>query len=252
MGSAVVRACQRDGQEYEILTRDNISLYFDKKCDLLINANGNSKKYMSDRDPLWDFEASVKSVENSLVNINADKYIYLSSCDVYQDCSLPEYTSENQKIEVDKQSNYGFHKYLAEQCVMHYSKQWLIFRMGGFVGQGLKKNAIYDILKGGPLWLHPDSELQFINVDVAADIILRLAKSDLDKAILNLCGQGVIKLSDVINFTNSDISSANNVKKHRYEVDIRKILQFTEIPNTYDSVKEFIEEVKNGYNANSI
>lgn len=242
VGSAITRACQRIGMECAVLTRNNIDQFAGKACDILINANGNSKKYLADREPVWEFDASVRSVRASLANIKSERYIYLSSCDVYPDCSSPDSTHEDQYLEISKQSTYGFHKFLAEQCVIHCAPEWLIFRMGGFVGPGLKKNAIFDILHGGPLWLDPNSKLQFINVDVAADIILNLALSTHKNEIFNLCGTGVVALSEVIEATGSKIQINANSPTVHYEVDTRKICSICEIPSTRDAVLSYVKE----------
>lgn len=239
VGSAVVRACLRRGLEHQILAHDTIDRFTGSSCDVLINANGNSKKYMAEREPLWEFDASVRSVRASLEKIHAARYIHLSSCDVYPDCSSPDGTRENKIIDVTKQSAYGFHKYLAEQCVMHCAPQWLIFRMGGFVGPGLKKNAVYDILHGGPLWLDPRSELQFIHVDTAADIILDLALSEQTHEIYNLCGSGLIALSEVLEAAGGVACQPDSLVV-RYEVNIEKLAGICEIPETRQAVLEYV------------
>lgn len=240
IGSAIVRACCRRAIEHRILAHDTIDQFTGSSCDILINANGNSKKYMADREPLWEFDASVRSVRASLANIHAARYIHLSSCDVYPDCSSPGSTREDQILDVTKQSAYGFHKYLAEQCVMRYAPQWLIFRMGGFVGPGLKKNAVYDILHGGPLWLNPRSELQFIHVDTAADIILELARSEQNHEIFNLCGAGTIALSEVLEAAGSGVVCEPGSPVVRYEVSIEKLSQIWNIPQSKQTVLEFV------------
>lgn len=242
VGSAVARACERAGFEHQIITHEDIDRFTGTSCDILINANGNSKKYMSEREPLWDFDASVRSVRASLVNIRAKKYVHLSSCDVYPDCSSPELTSEEQTPDVTKQSAYGFHKYLAELCVMRHAPEWLIFRMGGFVGPGLKKNAIYDILHGGPLWLDPESELQFINVDVAADIIVSMAVSESCGEVYNLCGAGAVRLADVIEAAGKPVECKPGSPKVRYEVATGKLNAVIPIRRTEEAVMAFVQE----------
>lgn len=244
VGSAIVRACCRRSLEHQILAHDTIDRFAGTFCDILINANGNSKKYMADREPLWEFDASVRSVRASLVNIHTARYIHLSSCDVYPDCSSPDSTHEDQILDITKQSAYGFHKYLAEQCVMRYAPQWLIFRMGGFVGPGLKKNAIYDILHGGPLWLSPQSELQFIHVDTAADIILELALSKQSHEVFNLCGAGTIALSEVLEAVGNGAAYKSGSQTVRYEVNIKKLAGICEIPETRRIVLEFVRADK--------
>jgi len=244
VGSAVVRACQRRGMEYRILAHDTIEQFTGSSCELLVNANGNSRKYMAEREPLWEFDASVRSVRASLANIRMDRYIHLSSCDVYPNCSSPDSTRESQLIDVTKQSAYGFHKYLAEQCVMRCAPDWLIFRMGGFVGPGLKKNAIYDILHNEPLRLDPKSALQFIHVDIAADIIMDQALSTRSNEIFNLCGAGVISISEVLRAAGSGAACEPDSPVVRYEVNIDKLAGIQEIPETRQTVLEFIRSSK--------
>ena len=244
VGSAIVRACQNRGMEYQILSRDTIEQFTGTSCELLVNANGNSKKYMAEREPLWEFDASVRSVRASLENIHAKRYIHLSTCDVYPDCSSPERTKEDQTIDVTKQSAYGFHKYLAEQCVMRHAPEWLIFRMGGFVGPGLKKNAIYDILHGDPLRLDPRSALQFIHVDTAADIIMEHALSARSHEIFNLCGAGVISMSEVLSAAGSGAVCEPDSPVVRYEVNIDKLANIQKIPESRQTVLEFIRSSK--------
>ncbi len=242
VGSAIVRACVRRGLKHQILAHDTIDQFTGTSCDLLINANGNSRKFMAEREPLWEFDASVRSVRESLANIHEAKYVHLSSCDVYPDCSRPETTLESQVLDVTKQSAYGFHKYLAEQCVMRHAPKWLIFRMGGFVGPGLKKNAIYDILHGGPLWLNPESALQFINVDVAAGIILDLALSTVESEVYNLCGSGVIALSKVLTAVSGEVECKPDAQAVRYEVSTEKLRTIVDIPSTRDAVLAYVKE----------
>lgn len=244
VGSAIVRACRRRGLAYEIAAHDTIEQFSGTSCELLINANGNSKKYMAEREPLWEFDASVRSVRASLESIHAKRYVYLSSCDVYPDCSSPETTKENQIIDVTKQSAYGFHKFLAEQCVMRHVPEWLIFRMGGFVGPGLKKNAIYDILHKEPLRLDPRSMLQFIHVDKAADIILELSLSAASHEIFNLCGAGVISISEVLSAAGSNAACEPGSPIVRYEVNIDKLAEMQTIPESRQTVLEFVRSSK--------
>lgn len=241
VGSGIVRNCQKKGLAYAVVTRENCEALAKKPCHILINANGNSKKYMADRDPDWEFEASVTSVHRYLTIFSYDKYIQLSSCDVYPDCSDQFGTVEDAPLSPSRQSTYGFHKYMAEQCVMHFAKDWLIFRMGGFVGPGLKKNAIYDLLHGPQLWLSEDSRLQFISTDAAGDMILRLALSDLSHEILNLCGEGTVRIGDVKERVGSTVSVNPEAKTVLYEVNIDKLSALEAVQRTETAVFDFVD-----------
>jgi len=242
VGSAIVRECVIRDLPHKIITRENAIDFVGTSCDLLINANGNSKKYLSNDTPLWDFDASVRSVRESLCTINSRKYILLSSCDVYTNLSNPQFNTEDANIDVSKQSAYGFHKYMAEQCVMHAAKEWLIFRMGGFVGTGLKKNPIFDILNDNPLWLDPGSQLQFINVSEAAKIILDFAISEERNQIYNLCGKGLISLQEVLDITGKNQDSSDDISPVCYNICIDKILNKTPISNTRETVIGFVND----------
>lgn len=89
VGSAFVRYCQQNRLEHTVIDRANYAEFIGHSCDVLINANGNSKKFLAHQQPLQDFDASVRSVRASLIDFHAALYIYLSSCDVYPDCSSP-------------------------------------------------------------------------------------------------------------------------------------------------------------------
>jgi nucleoside-diphosphate-sugar epimerase len=242
VGSAFARLLARRGEDFHILERDTYLNYTGQSCDLLINANGNSVKMLGTRDPMADFDGSVRTVRASLVDVKAARYIHISSCDVYPDCSRPEWTLESAAPELTRQSPYGFHKWLAEQCVRHAAPDWLIFRMGGFIGPGLRKNAIFDILHGGPLWLDPESELQFLSTDRCAEIVLDLAlRADLHNEVFNLCGRGVVRLAEVMAAAGRpDIPVNPGSPRVRYEVSIEKIARYADIPATRDAVLEFV------------
>ncbi len=246
VGSGMVRQCERRGLSCQVITRSNFDQFCGTSCELLINANGNSKKYMADREPLWEFDASVRSVHQYLTQIHAEKYIQLSSCDVYPDCSNPNATAETIPIDVSRQSAYGFHKYLAELCVQHFAKKWLIFRMGGFVGQGLKKNAVFDILHGGTLWLDEESELQFLSTDTAAEIILDLAFSEHTNEVFNLCGDGTVALKEIIKVSGSKACSQPNAPRVRYEANIDKLKEIHSVETSRTAVFSFVEKQLQG------
>jgi nucleoside-diphosphate-sugar epimerase len=238
VGSAFVRVCETRGLPYTVITRGNYSEFAGRACEIFVNANGNSSKLLSRTDPLRDFDASVRSVRASLADFRFERYLHLSSCDVYPDCSSPRSTDESQVLDPARQSPYGFHKYLAEECVRHGARRWNIFRLGGFVGPGLKKNAIFDILHGGPLWLNPDSALQFLDTGRAAEIMLDV---DAPNEIFNLCGRGVIQLSEVLAIVDRPVPVHPNSPTVQYEVSIDKISRLATIPETRDAVRDFVQ-----------
>lgn len=242
VGSAFRRYCEKNQLEHVVLTRQNYDNYVGKGCDILINSNGNSKKFFATKNPREEFMASVVSVMDSLRDFNFKTYVYLSTSDVYPDCSSQELTRENSEIDVEKQSIYGFHKYIAEQYVIHAAKEWLIVRQGGFVGQGMKKNAIFDILNTGKLWVNPESEFQFIRTDESADLVFQLLNKRVINEIVNLTAKGTIKLTQVAKILKKNIVYAGNDDPLRYEISTEKASKWLSLPSTIESVSDFLKD----------
>lgn len=242
VGSAFVRYCEREGLEFAAIGRENYAQFVGTECDLLINANGNSRKPLSVKEPLTDFQMSVESVVRSTLDFKARKYVFLSSCDVYHYTETPIGNEETTPIDLDKVSRYGFHKHLAEQYVQFACDSWLVLRLAGMVGPGLKKNAIYDILNGGPLWLDPESELQFMHTDEVARHAFSLANT-LDRDVVNLCGSRVVSLKDAMTWHGTEVSVTPNSPKVRYEVNNAKLRGLVQVTDSAQTVKDFIQGV---------
>lgn len=241
VGSAFARLFQRRQIPFEIITRLNYESFKGRHCDILINANGNSKKFLANKDPVSEFAASVTSVVDTLHSISFSQYILCSTCDVYPDLGNPMMNREDAAIQTDLLSRYGFHKYLAEQLVQREADNYLIIRFGGFVGEGLKKNPIYDILHGGPLWLDPDSELQYIRTDTAAEAVWHFVEKGQSNEIVNVCGNGLVKLRDVMNHFGRDVAVQKGSPLCVYQINIDKIQACFPIPDSRDTVYEFVD-----------
>lgn len=243
VGSAYRRWFEEQGISHVILTRDNYSDYVGAECDLFINANGNSKKFLGTKDPAADFAASVTSVRQSLIDFRCKKYVFLSTSDVYPDCSSPASTLEDCSLSVAQQSPYGFHKHLAELCVQHASRDWLIVRQGGFVGPGLRKNAVFDVLYGERLWVHPDSRFQYISVDDSARAVCDLVDRDISNQIVNLTSMGTIAVRDIMHMAGRSVQSDDALNPVRYEISVAKAQQWLQLPDTFSTVQRFLETV---------
>jgi nucleoside-diphosphate-sugar epimerase len=243
VGSGFARACESAGREYKIINRQNYESFIGKKCNILILAAGNSKKYLASQDPTADFDASVRSVRSSLAHFPCETCVLISSADVYPDSAFPSSTVENHEINPSAITPYGFHKYLAELCVRHSSKRWLVFRCGGFVGPLMKKNAIYDILHGEALWLHAESELQYIHTDNSAAIVFQLIDLGIRNEIFNLSAMGVVKLFEVMQWTGRHISARIDSPRIRCELDLSKVSAFVNLPDTRSTVRQYIDSV---------
>lgn len=247
VGSAFTRYLQKEGSEYYVIGRDNYRDFVGSKFDVLINANGNSKKFLATGNPVQEFSDTVVSVQRSLLDFGYSLYILCSTVDVYTNLRDPEFNRENSNIDPSGISKYGLHKLLAEDLVKNYANSWLIFRLGGFVGPGLKKNSIYDLLNNVPLRVNIESAYQYLPTDFAAEAVFQMVSKKSEKQIFNLCGNGVVSLREVIESFFPDYQTkyfVGNPPVERYEINIEKIKQQVTIPETRDSVFRFVRSLR--------
>jgi len=248
VGSAIVREAGRRGWTATAAGKADLPELSGSSWDVVINANGNSKKFLSDQQPQLDFDLSVRSVSQSLHEYTFQHYVFLSTVDVYPDKSNPDNNRESSRIDPMALSRYGLHKWMAEELVRFNASSWLILRLAGFVGPGLKKNPIYDLLNGAPLRVHPDSAYQYHNSDHVAAIVFDLVERGIDRQIINVAGDGLISLRDIAQMIPgaklpADVSG---LRSERYEISIDHLKSLCPVGRTKDVVRKFIEHVQSG------
>lgn len=248
VGQGIVQEAQALGFEVLVAGRDTYDAFKGQPCDVLINANGNSRKFLARQDPALDFDLSVRSVQRSLTDFTARHYVFLSSIDVYPNVSDPAANNEEVAIQSDLLSPYGFHKYLAEQLVRYHRPDALILRMGGFVGPGLWKNPIFDLLTGAELRVHPDSAFQYLQTRDLGQILFALLAAQPRGGIFNVAGDGLVILRELADrIPQSPLpAAANELEVQRYDICIDKLKQQVEVPRSQDTVNTFIHEVLEG------
>lgn len=225
------------------VTRANYDVCKGMSCDLLVNANGNSKKFLARENPPLDFDLSVRSVHAALHDFKAGRVVHLSTIDVYSDTRDPANNAEDCVIEEERLSPYGFHKLMAERLVRYYAKSWLVMRMGGFVGPGLRKNSIFDLLHGQPLRVHPDSAYQYLDSRKLAEFVFDLADRVPGNETINCAGDGLISVREIARLIPGAVPPENVAAgPERYEVNIRKLAGFVRVPRTAETVANFVSE----------
>lgn len=240
VGSAFVRHCKKNKIDYVNVSRNNYNEYKNTKCDVFINADGNSKKYLADKEPLIDFDMNPRTVLQTIQDFSFEKYVLISSVDVYNDPSNPKKTYEDTVIIPEELSNYGLSKYISELIVKKYCDNWLILRLGGMVGENMVKNPVFDILNDKPLFIHPESKLQYINTDKVAEITFNLILMNIKNEVFNICGTGTIKIREIIDIMGKKYPN-NEFEKIHYEINNEKIKKYFKIPITRDTIKKFLE-----------
>jgi nucleoside-diphosphate-sugar epimerase len=243
VGSSFARLLlQKSGVELVTVTRQNYSACAGARSDVVIEAACNSKKFLADENPLADFQASVEHRLRTLRDFPAGLHLHISSVDVYSDLTSPATTREDTAIDFTKVSHYGAHKLLAEQLVRHYAPRWLILRLAGMVGPGLRKNPVFDILNGQPLRIHPDSRYQYLSTDEVARAAWQLVEGGVTGEMVNVCGDGAISMREIARLAGRELNlSAQTLglTPRVVEASNEKIRRWTAISKTTDALADF-------------
>ncbi|HMP75535.1 MAG TPA: NAD(P)-dependent oxidoreductase [Kiritimatiellia bacterium] len=244
VGSAIVAEARARG--LQVLEVDKESYQPGLAARWLINANGNSKKFLAREQPALEFDLSVRSVMQSLHDFRVECYCFLSTIDVYDNVRDPAANAEDAPIRRDRLSAYGLHKLMAEDLVRHYAPEWLILRMGGFVGPGLRKNSIYDLLKGQPLRVHPDSRYQYQHTRALAATALDLLRDGTGRETWNAAGDGTISLREIAAWIPGAQLPAPQGEPEHYEVSLSKLKARRTVDSSRETVRQFVQDVREG------
>ena len=236
---------EQPGLQLSLVTRQNYESLKGANSDITIDASGNSKKYLSDQNPLLDLDLTVAHRLRTLQDFPASLHLHISSVDVYHDLASPATTREDTPINPAASSNYGLHKSLAEQVVQHYARSWLIVRLAGMVGPALRKNPVFDILNGLPLRIHPNSQYQFMSTTEVARILWQLAQTNIRGQIFNVCGDGLISPRAIAALSGKepDLSLLPpNAAPRIVDVNIEKLKGFTSVQKTAEVMARFVKQ----------
>lgn len=244
VGSAFRRFLEtRPDIELVPVTRDNYVQARGQVSDVVIDASGNSKKFLADQDLLGEFELSVVHRLRTLVDFPARCHLHISSVDVYHDLAHRSATSELVSIDRTRQSNYGFHKLLAEDLVRRQAAEWLIVRLGGMVGPGLRKNPVYDLLHRKPLRVHPDSQYQFMHTDQVAQIGWMLMEKGVRGIEVNVCADGLISPRTIAGMLGRSLDLSllpADAGPRVVDVSVNRLGEYTKVPLTTDVINAFL------------
>lgn len=243
VGSAFVRHFRKRGDDVVEVTRSNYVQMTGTRGDFVVDAAGNSRKFWAEEEPYAEFDASVGHRLRTLRDFAGGVQVHISSVDVYDELSSPSTTRE-ECAAIGEGSNYGFHKELAERLVRRYADAWLIVRLAGMLGPGLRKNPVFDILHGQPLRIHPDSRYQFIPTDSVAAITADLIDAGVRNDVFNVCGEGLISPREIAQLAGRELNSSAipaEAQPRIVDIDVAKISQRIPLPRTVETVTAFVD-----------
>lgn len=226
------------------ISKENYLQFVNHSFDVVINANGNSKRFWAIKNPLEDFILSTVSVYKSLFDFKFKTYMYISSSDVYVDHSSSASTLEDQIQDSSKLSSYGLHKYLSERIVENYCKSYIILRTSMLLGQNLKKGPIYDVLNKNPLFISKDSRLQMISTKEIAKIIIFFIDKKINQEIFNAGGKGVVDFEKIQTYFSIPISFQEKNETQTYEMNVSKLNKLFPLKSSEEYLEKFINSLK--------
>jgi nucleoside-diphosphate-sugar epimerase len=106
----------------------------------VVCAGAPAQKWLANKEPEQD-KANMDKLMSHLTKVKCDKFILISTVDVFKD---PTDVDESTEIAIDELHPYGLNRYRLEQFVKDNFDDYLIVRLPGLVGPGLKKNIIFD------------------------------------------------------------------------------------------------------------
>ncbi len=240
VGSALESYFREQGADVLGVDRDSYRSSRGAEADLLINANGSSDKRLAERDPLASFRANVDAAMESLSDFRCERYMLMSSIDVYNDFGDPARNDEDVTIDPLTLSRYGLIKYVTELAVRSFTRSSLVLRLGPLVGPRLKKNPIHDLLSEGTLYISPESRLSFIDTRDVARIAWALRS---EEGVFNVAGIGTVRLADVALAAGIDAPrTVEALPVHTYSANVDKLRSRTDVRSSEDAVTAYIAE----------
>ena len=106
-----------------------------------------AQKWIANQDPAAD-RKNIDNLISNLESVTCDTFILISTVDVFK---TPISVDEDTVIDERDLHPYGLHRRLLEKFVEDRFANYLIVRLPGLVGPGLRKNVIFDFLNDNNL-----------------------------------------------------------------------------------------------------
>lgn len=143
VGSTLLKQSSFEG----LYRSTNIGEISGKTFDTVVCAGAPAQKWIANREP----EADRKKIEeliSHLKSMTCQTLILISTVDVFK---TPINVDEATAVDEEGLHAYGLNRRLLEKFVESYFPNYLIVRLPGLVGPGLRKNVIFDFLNDNNL-----------------------------------------------------------------------------------------------------
>lgn len=114
-----------------------------QRFDEIVCAGVSAVKWLANREPEKDW-AGIDRLLDCLRTVEADRFVLISTIDVYPDSSQP--LDEDADLAGLENHAYGRHRLAIEDFVRERFTNHSIVRLPALFGPGLRKNALFDLL----------------------------------------------------------------------------------------------------------
>lgn len=108
----------------------------------VVCAGAPAQKWIANREPEAD-KVKIEALISHLKLVTSKTFILISTIDVFKN---PIDVDEGTTVNEDDLQAYGLHRRMLEKFVENHFTNYLIVRLPGLVGPGLRKNVIFDFL----------------------------------------------------------------------------------------------------------
>ena len=139
--SGYVGSTLRTQRSFDFLYRSNNIASIKKDIDgIVVCSAAPAQKYLANKNPSSDLN-NIKKLISHIRSIRCKTFILISTVDVFKN---PNNVYENSHVNENGLHPYGLHRRMLEDFVENNFSNYLIVRLSGLVGLGLRKNIIFD------------------------------------------------------------------------------------------------------------
>ncbi len=141
-----------------LINRQNLESLANLNTERIICAGLPAAKWLANKDPEGDY-VNMMSLCEALLKARTKKFILISTIDVYAE---QHGKNEDYNCSQDKNHAYGTNRLKFEEFVKSNFNSHNIIRLPALFGPGLKKNALYDLIKDNNIdVINPNSSFQW-------------------------------------------------------------------------------------------
>ena len=220
VGSTLLPDIKRKTKQLKLYNSENIDKIKGKRFNEVFFAGLPAVKWLINKNPGVD-QNNIKKIKNNLKQIECEIFILISTIDIHNDYET-----------------YGRNRKNFEKFIIKNFKKYLIIRLPGIFGKGLKKNIIYDLLNINNIdQININSEFQWFDLELLFKEI-ELCKKKLNT--INELYSHPIKNSEIVKlFPNIKIKH-NKTKEIRYNIKPQKGFYKTKM-FMKNQIKKFIK-----------